>query len=410
MSKDSMADTSNRKNDKVVLDEDLVSKIKDNEVDLKEVKHEINEISELCKLSADFDESDTNSEVQALIDSFPLVSKSYKTADKLFEGANGVIATGLNISTNEKIVIKSMKFGVNKSLGRYQELVLKEHDIVKNLKNRYIIPIIELCKDDVSSEDTNTGSHNQLSFILPYYQQGDLLGYLSFLRKKKIKINSNLKDYIFKQIVSGVKYLHTNNIVHRDLKPENILISDDGIIKISDFSYSVDISNLQKFWDIESPFLLCGTNSFKAPEIFKATSIIKESCDVESIESMIDFKSLDYWSLGVLYIQIFTMKRPWSQASSSDSKYKAYSSSYPHSEKLVISLNNDIEDNNVKVSLNSPLSIFRDLHYHARLSTFKLLNPSNTKRLNIDQLLESDWLLQCYANPKEIIELKQKSI
>lgn len=39
----------------------------------------------------------------------------------------------------------------------------------------------------------------------------------------------------FKQILSGVEYLHSRGVAHRDLKPENILLDDHDIIKISDF-------------------------------------------------------------------------------------------------------------------------------------------------------------------------------
>jgi len=31
---------------------------------------------------------------------------------------------------------------------------------------------------------------------------------------------------IFKQILTGINYLHTNGVCHRDLKPNNILVSD----------------------------------------------------------------------------------------------------------------------------------------------------------------------------------------
>lgn len=372
------------------------------------LKQEIKNITTGSKAAdVESDTGDGNSSISNILDSLPSVSQSYKASDKLFEGANGVVMKGLNKKTNEKVVVKSMKVGMNKNLAQYKEQVLREYEIVKNLKHRYVIPIIELCKDDVTNVEST--KCNQLSFILPYYTQGDLLGYLSHLRKKKINISSNLKDYIFKQIVSGVKYLHANNIVHRDLKPENILIADDGLIKISDFSFCVDLENLEQFWDIDSPFLLCGTNSFKAPEIFKAATILKETEDLEPLKSLIVFKPLDYWALGMLYLQIFTMKRPWSVANSSDTQFKSYVSSYPHSEQLLVSLNNDIEDNNLKLSINSPFYIFKELHYYARLSALKLLNPTNVKRLSIDQLLESDWLLQCYANPKEIIQLKQKT-
>ena len=37
------------------------------------------------------------------------------------------------------------------------------------------------------------------------------------------------------QILHGVDACHRSSIVHRDLKPSNLLVSDDGVLKFSDF-------------------------------------------------------------------------------------------------------------------------------------------------------------------------------
>lgn len=40
---------------------------------------------------------------------------------------------------------------------------------------------------------------------------------------------------VFRQVLSGLDYLHYNSLVHGDLKPENLLLSERGVVKIADF-------------------------------------------------------------------------------------------------------------------------------------------------------------------------------
>lgn len=63
---------------------------------------------------------------------------------------------------------------------------------------------------------------------------------------KRLQGHFSFIQFIFKQIVSGVKYMHDRKIYHRDLKPQNILINDKKEIKIADFGLSRVVVNPDK--------------------------------------------------------------------------------------------------------------------------------------------------------------------
>jgi serine/threonine protein kinase len=69
---------------------------------------------------------------------------------------------------------------------------------------------------------------------LEYCENGNLY---NFLQKHK-KIDEGDAKWIFKEILSGLEYLHENNILFRDLKLENILFDEKGNLKITDFGLS----------------------------------------------------------------------------------------------------------------------------------------------------------------------------
>ncbi|KAK2953752.1 putative Serine/threonine-protein kinase H1 like protein [Blattamonas nauphoetae] len=110
---------------------------------------------------------------------------------------------------------------------------------------------------------------------------------------------------LLKQILIGVKTIHSCKFIHRDIKPENILlhcpkrtttIIHDSIIKITDFglSRSLNASEMAK--------TQCGTPLFMAPEVFLEEGRYSNKADM--------------WSVGVILYNLLSGRLPFPATSS----------------------------------------------------------------------------------------------
>lgn len=141
-------------------------------------------------------------------------------------------------------------------------LLLICHPNIVKFKGRYVEPI------------SDTAVTNYL--VLEKMNLGELFQRII----NKGKLGQLETREIFKQILSGLHYLHTNHIIHRDIKPENILLDitptthpdqrphgpwDEGEldvkVKIADFGLAKFIGELQ------FTHTLCGTPAYVAPEV-----------------------------------------------------------------------------------------------------------------------------------------------
>jgi serine/threonine protein kinase len=78
--------------------------------------------------------------------------------------------------------------------------------------------------------------------------------------------------------------------MHRDIKPDNILISNNNIIKIIDFGFSVEAKESDLYSTI------CGTPLYMSPELLQSKEYSKNS---------------DLWSIGIIAYELFHHTHPF---------------------------------------------------------------------------------------------------
>ena len=85
---------------------------------------------------------------------------------------------------------------------------------------------------------------NEQGDLLPLNEKELQLRWLHFTEENDIAPDANLQDYLMTtndlirftyQISTGMEYLAARSIIHRDLAARNVLVSDNRVLKISDF-------------------------------------------------------------------------------------------------------------------------------------------------------------------------------
>ena len=124
---------------------------------------------------------------------------------------NYYIGTKEGIST--KFMVKEYNSDViNSELNTF---INEEISILKDLNHPNIIKFIE-----------SKNVMGNLYIVTEYYNGGTLEKALKIYKKKNNKIISEeIGQYIMRQIIEGMKYLHDKKIIHRDIKLENIMIN-----------------------------------------------------------------------------------------------------------------------------------------------------------------------------------------
>ncbi|XP_010551179.1 PREDICTED: probable serine/threonine-protein kinase WNK6 [Tarenaya hassleriana] len=173
------------------------------------------------------------------------------------------------------------------------ERLYSEVRLLKSLKHNNIIRFYNSWIDD---------KNKTVNIITELFTSGSLRQY----RKKHKKVNMKAVKCWARQVLMGLKYLHSQEppIIHRDLKCDNIFINGNhGEVKIGDLG----LATVMEQPTVKS---VIGTPEFMAPELYD-----------ENYNELADI-----YSFGMCMLEMVTFEYPYCECRNSAQIYKKVSS------------------------------------------------------------------------------------
>ncbi len=219
----------------------------------------------------------------------------YDINNPLGQGSFGRVFTAFSRNRCNNVAIKMIE--KSKIDDDILQKVLNEQRIHQKLKHSHIVQYLNFIEDN-----------EKYYLVMELCQDFTLCHFLKEREGRPLVEKTALR--ILHQLISAVKYLHSNNIIHRDLKLTNILIalshssnssslaalsqSNDPRfdIKICDFGLAVELSHPD-----DEAYTICGTKAYLPPELKNQGD---EPCSF----------GLDIYPIGVIYEALLTADLP----------------------------------------------------------------------------------------------------
>ena len=204
------------------------------------------------------------------------VVSHYKILEELGGGGMGVVYKAQDLKLDRLVALKFLHRNLTID-PEAKERFIREAKAASALQHGNICVV----------HDIDETSDGQLFFSMEYLD-GEALK--QKLERGQLAIDEATEIVV--QIAHGLAKAHERGIVHRDIKSANIIITSDGIAKIVDFGLAKlgDRSNLTRAGST------LGTPSYMSPEQIRGQQV--------------DHRT-DIWSLGVLFYEMLTGRKPF---------------------------------------------------------------------------------------------------
>lgn len=125
--------------------------------------------------------------------------------------------------------------------------VYREIAVLKKLDHPNVVKLVEVLDDPVE---------DHLYLVFELLEGGEVLQVPT-----DVPLNEEQAWTYFREVVSGIEYLHYQRIIHRDIKPANLLLTENGRLQIADLGVCNEFDGADAFLSSTA-----GTPAFTAPE------------------------------------------------------------------------------------------------------------------------------------------------
>ena len=269
---------------------------------------------------------------------FKLTTDVYDTYTQLKDIQSGTTGSVSKILHKDLGIQRALKHINVKDNSKLLNEAKREISILKNLDHPNIEKIYEFYEKE----------NDSINIVMELIDGKELFDHL-------VKINHFTEQQtaiIMYQIFSSIKHCHDNGIIHRDIKAENIIIQNEKhlFVKLIDFGSCEILTNnkLTSNYKVGSP-------SYIAPEILNGEEY-DYCCDI--------------WSLGVLMYYLLCGNKPF-VGNSEEEIYKAIKTK----------------------ELKFKDKIWESISDEAKNLIKSMLVKNKKKRININQALHSNWII-----------------
>ena len=247
--------------------------------------------------------------------------RNYQLIKKIGQGTYGKIYLAEDTKNLNLVGLKIIDKTFLEILGKSEEAFIEQYMLI-HLKHNNIMNLKSCFQ-----------TKQKLIFVLQYLKNGNFEDYLQQIQSKNGILSYETSKFYLAEILNILLYFQEKKMAHLDLKPGNILMDDRLHLKLIDFATAKIIG---KEFDIISKKFIT-SNSFNNKKNLNNLNIIGtlEYTSPEMLnENIINYKSCDIWSFGIIMYELFHGYTPFKGQSDFETMEKIKKGKFLINEKL----------------------------------------------------------------------------